>query len=532
MLNITSEQAKLQEPVGLSGQQADKHVKPEVTNSVNKSTLSTPEAQLAENSTLDTKILSSKTRLHETEEFRDFLHSFKDLLNSSTPEQNINLDILKTFLKASAGIITGSHLEESHQGLHKFTDEAIKNSLTEINLDIPHQESKLSIKDSLKELIEGIYAKAPQLIKESQEENTPELPKYTNKTFETIFNSIKPVTDLITKKQIPLSVFGSITHGLDALSRVTGFGKNYEKQIGDLSMWWSKVVNPLGNILMGIESLAKNDLVDALTRFSMIAKFTVKEPANLGIPLGLFLSHKMAVMTAQNTGVIPNVQKSFKSMGESVSYYVDFYKKFLGTLSKQLTENVGIAKKLENLSVIYSYPTLAISSIIGAFTIKDQLNTPYARLIGFLRNSSGGACDISFSLQRMRKLIEMAKENQEEKPKLKDFFKDYQISFMWKYLVNSILDLTMRIWNDPKSVTIQSQISNSIYEIANAESGQDHDEPAPKINKLAPDGANNIVKLTQRLKSISATNNIVNLTQRPESINETRQANRIAANIT
>jgi hypothetical protein len=116
----------------------------------------------------------------------------------------------------------------------------------------------------------------------------------------------------------------------------------------------------------------------------------------------------------------------------------------------------------------------------------------------------------------MRKLIETAKENQQEKPKLKDFFKDDEISFMWKYLTNSLLDLTMRIWNDPKAVTVQSQISNSIYEIANAESGQDHEEPKSKILKAPLNAANNIVHLTHRLKSI----------------NETRQANRIAASIT
>lgn len=516
MLNITSEQAKIQERVGLVSQQVDKHAHHTKTDLANHSNPS-PENQLSSQKGIhDNKVLSNNTVIHETEEFRDFLHSFKELLNSSTPEQNINIDILKTFLQASAGIITGSHLEKSHQGLDKFTDDAIKNSLTKINLDIPHQESKLSVRNSFQELIEGIYSKAPQLIIKNQEDSTSDLPKYTNKTFETIFNKIRPITDLITKKQIPLSVFGSITHGLDALIRVTGFGKNHEKQIGDLSMWWSKVVNPLGNILMGIESLAKNDLIDALTRFSMIEKFTVKEPANLGIPLGLFLSHKMAVMTAQNTGIIPNVQKSFKSMGESVNYYANFYKKFLGTLTKQLKENVGVARKLENLAVLYSYPVLAISGIIGSLTIKDQLNTPYARLIGFLRNSAGGLCDITFSAQRMRKLTETAKENQEAKPELKDFFKDYQISFMWKYLANSLLDLTMRIWNDPKAVTVQSQISNSIYEIANAESGQDHEEPKSKILKAPLNAANNIVHLTQRLKSI----------------NETRQANHVAASIT
>ena len=503
MLNTTSEQAKPREPVGLVSQQAVKHV----NKTVNKNTLSAKQAQLAENSVHNTKTLSSRVNIHETEEFKDFLHSFKELLNGSSPQENINLEILKTFLQASAGIIKGSHLEESHQDLHNFTDTAIKNSLAEINLDIPHQKSELSVKDTFKELIEGIYTQAPQLIKKIQEDVGPALPKYTNKTFENIFNFIKPLTDLITKNQMLLAKFGSVAHGLDAFVRVTNIGKAFEGQIGSLSMWWSKIMNPLGNILMGFESLAKNDLVDALTRFSMIAKFTVKEAPNLGIPLGIFLSHKMAVLTAQNTGIVPDLQKSFSSMGESVGYYTNLYKKFLGTLASELKENVSIPKKLENLATLYSYPVLAISSLIGSLTIKDQLNTPYARLIGFLRNSSGGLCDVTFTAQRMRKLEERAQENQEEKPKLGEMVKDYQISFMWKYLVNSLLDLSMRFWDQEKSVIVQSQISNSIYEMANAESGADHDEPAPKIKKLAPDAANDIVNFTSKLKPLLELSN-------------------------
>ncbi len=503
MLNTTSEQAKPREPVGLVSQQAVKHV----NQTVNKNTLSAKQAQLAENSVHDTKTLSSRVNIHETEEFKDFLHSFKELLNGSSPQENINLEILKTFLQASVGIIKGSHLEESHQDLHNFTDTAIKNSLAEINLDIPHQKSELSVKDTFKELIEGIYTQAPQLIKKIQEDVDPALPKYTNKTFENIFNFIKPLTDLITKNQMLLAKFGSVAHGLDAFVRVTNIGKAFEGQIGSLSMWWSKIMNPLGNILMGFESLAKNDLVDALTRFSMIAKFTVKEAPNLGIPLGIFLSHKMVVLTAQNTGIIPNLQKSFSSMGESVSYYTNLYKKFLGTLASELKENVSIPKKLENLATLYSYPVLAISSLIGSLTIKDQLNTPYARLIGLLRNSSGGLCDVTFTAQRMRKLEQRAQENQGEKPKLGEMMKDYQISFMLKYLMNSLLDLSMRFWNQEKSVIIQSQISNSIYEMANAESGADHDEPAPKIKKLAPDAANNIVNFTSKLKPLLELSN-------------------------
>jgi hypothetical protein len=81
----------------------------------------------------------------------------------------------------------------------------------------------------------------------------------------------------------------------------------------------------------------------------------------------------------------------------------------------------------------------------------------------------------------------------------------------------------MRIWNDPKSVTVQSQISNSIYEIANAESGQDHEEPKAKTPKAPLSTVDNILNLTQKLKPLLDNVN---------PINNLKQAQQIAASMT
>jgi len=295
---------------------------------------------------------------------------------------------------------------------------------------------------------------------------------YTNPSWEKVFKAIKPITDMITKNQITLSKFGSFTHGLDAFVRVTGIGKGIEEQVGALSMWWSKAVNPLGAILKGFESLAKNNLVDALIKFSLLSKLSVKVAPNLGIPLGVYLADAMTKLISINSGIVGEVKDSFNSMSESITYNKDFYKKFFKEIIHRVKNATTLGSKLENLAVFYGYSVLPISSILGVFTMKDQINTPWARIIGFFRNSSGGLCDITFSLQRMRKFKEMAKEKGEKAPDLKTLFKDPQMNFMINYLINSFLDLTMRFWKDPRLGIIQAQISNSIYEIANAKYAQ------------------------------------------------------------
>lgn len=315
---------------------------------------------------------------------------------------------------------------------------------------------------------------------EASEKEGNESPIYTNSNWEKVFKTIKPITDMITKNQITLSKFGSFTHGLDAFVRVTGIGKGLEEQVGGLSMWWSKAVNPLGAILKGFESLAKNNLVDALIKFSLLSKLSVKVAPNLGIPLGVYLADAMTKLTAVNSGVAGEVKSSFSSMKESVTYNIDFYKKFFKEIIHKVKNEKATGAKLENLGILYGYPVLAISSLIGVFTMKDQINTPWARMIGFFRNSSGGLCDITFTLQRMRKLKEMAKEKGVEISNVKELFKDPQMSFMAKYLANSFLDLTMRIWKDPRLGIIQAQISNSIYEIANAQYSQEGDTHSVK----------------------------------------------------
>jgi hypothetical protein len=179
--------------------------------------------------------------------------------------------------------------------------------------------------------------------------------------------------------------------------------------------------------------------------------------------------------------------------------------------------------KLENAAVLYAYPTLAISSAIGTPTIGNQINTPYARRLGFFRSSSGGLCDVTFTLQRIRKMKAWFKKNLGETPTIKDFLKDHQIRFMTFYNIDSFISNIMRFKKDPNTTTILSQFSNAMYEIANALSAVHHDDPyakdlvksdtadndkpAPEINKLTPEGANNIVNYTPNLKPLLELSN-------------------------
>lgn len=304
--------------------------------------------------------------------------------------------------------------------------------------------------------------------------------KHKNEFFSKVYKLVEPIVEGVSKNRMNMSYLGALSHGLDAFARVKKLGDNIEKPVGEVSMWWSKALNPLTDILKGFECLAKNDLVGGLIRFSLLAKLSVNEPANLGMPLGAYLSDKMAKYTAQNIGIEPNVRTSFSSFGESVKYNLDFYKKFLGEVFDRFKKADNLMDKFENAAVLYAYPALAIASAIGTPTIGNQINTPYARLLGFFRNSSGGLCDITFTLQRIRKIKDWFKKNLGETPTIKDFLKDHQIRFMAFYNIDSFISNIMRFMKNPNTTTILSQFSNANYEIANALSAVHHDDPYAK----------------------------------------------------
>jgi hypothetical protein len=347
--------------------------------------------------------------------------------------------------------------------------------------------------------------------------------EYSNEFFSKIYKFVEPLVKVVSENRMKMSYLGSLSHGLDAFARVKKLGPNIEKPVGEMSMWWSKALNPLTDILTGFECLAKNNLPEALIRFSLLAKLTVNEPANLGMPLGAYLSDKMTKYTAQNIGIEPHIKTSFSSFGESVKYNIDFYKKFLSEVFNRFKKSDNLMDKLENAAVLYAYPTLAIASAIGTPTIGNQINTPYARLLGFFRNSSGGLCDVTFTLQRIRKMKAWFKKNLGETPTIKDFLKDHQIRFMTFYNIDSFISNIMRFKKDPNTTTILSQFSNANYEIANALSAVHHDDPyakdlvksdtadndkpAPEIKKLTPEGANNIVNYTPNLKPLLELSN-------------------------
>jgi hypothetical protein len=316
--------------------------------------------------------------------------------------------------------------------------------------------------------------------KKHKETNHSKDAEHTNQVFSKIYKLVEPLVEVVSKNRMNMSYLGALNHGLDAFARVKKLGNNIEKPLGEVSLWWSKALNPLTDILQGFECLAKNNLPEALARFSLLFKLTVNEPANLGMPLGAYLSNKMAKYTAQNIGIEPQIKTSFSSFGESVKYNIDFYKKFLSEVFNRFKKSDNLMDKFENAAVLYAYPTLAIASAIGTPTIGNQINTPYARLLGFFRNSSGGLCDVTFTLQRIRKIKDWFKKNLGKTPTMKDFLKDHQIQFMTFYNGDSFISNIMRFKKNPNTTTILSQFSNAMYEIANALSAVHHDDPYAK----------------------------------------------------
>lgn len=427
----------------------------------------------------------TKLDLHKSPDFKGFINFVYSSLkkHKEKNENNISLATLSTLLKSTESHSKKHNFYDLHKNLNEHLEEL--NKIHELNepVDLSHSFKEKNIKDSIINFIETLFQYETGLA--SDEKNTSssanhkklEEKVYKNKLFGRLYKSIKPLVDLVVKNQIKISTAGAISHATDAFARISeqssklpSIFKGFEKPVGDLSMLWSKAINPFGNILQGFESLAKNNIVDALARFSLIFKLNIKEPANLGVPVGTFLDHKMTMLSAENSGYVKKVKKEFDSMGESISYHIDIYKGLL----KNCWDNFKKGKKpLENLGLLYAVPALGISSLLGTFLLKGEVNSTKAQILGFLRNTSGGIWDLVFNKQRIDKLQKLAIKATGKKAGFKDILKDNQIRFMILYLTNSFLDLTMRWLKNPKLTIIQSQISNSIYEIANGLSGKE-----------------------------------------------------------
>ncbi len=442
---------------------------------------------------------------------------YKHLKDEGSENKKFTLGVLLALVKASEEFINHPEIQSSHLKL-KHASEGISKTQEpheEIDLNLLSSEG-INFKDALIKHLEKLFKYKPELLSsenKSQDEASSEKQnkkkEYKNKFFGTIFNKIEPFVSWVTEKQVPISLIGSATHLGDALSQISEnipglptIPKGIEKPLGKLSLWWSKAINPLGNILIGVKRLANNNFADALFRASLLGKLTVKNPANLGVPVGAFLDYEISHLLAQMDGNVKELKEEFDSPMESLTYSAKLYFKQLKSYWDKIKKGENL---IENVGMLYGVPMLGISAIIGCLTLKNDVNGPWAKLVGFARNSSGGFMDIIFTKKRIQKIQETIEKSQGRKASLKEILSDHQIQFMAGYVSNSILDLTMRWWKNPIITIIQSQISNSLYEIANGLVGKD--KSLIKNNIVA--NHQKIIDEREKTKN-SAKNNMMN----------------------
>ncbi|NQY79695.1 MAG: hypothetical protein HRT47_05220 [Candidatus Caenarcaniphilales bacterium] len=433
---------------------------------------------------------ASPEELHNQEQHQKTKKNFfnliyKHLKDEENTNKKFTLGVLLALVKASEEFLDHPEIQNSHIKLKQTSEDLAKTQEPheEIDLNILSSEGT-SFKDALIQHLEKIFEHKPDLIDSenaSKEEKSPEKKtekrEYKNKFFGAIFNKIEPFVNWVTQKQVPISLIGSATHLGDALSQISenvpgipSIPKGLEKPLGKLSLWWSKAINPLGNILIGVKKLANNNLADALFRGSLLGKLTVKNPANLGVPVGAFLDYEISHMLAQMDGNVKELKEEFDSPMESLKYSANLYFNQLKSYWNKIKKGENL---IENIGMLYGVPMMGLSAIVGCLTLKDDVNGPWAKAVGFARNSSGGFMDIIFTKKRVQKIQETIEKSQGRKASLKEILSDHQIQFMVGYVSNSILDLTMRWWKNPVTTIIQSQISNSLYEIANGLVGKD-----------------------------------------------------------
>ena len=479
----------------------------------------------------NTKI-STQVPFHESHNFKNFINLIHNHLSNEAEDKSFNLNTLDILLQGTEALAKENNFNVLHTQLRNHAEDLKKTQEGDESIDLNLMNRNESVQDLILNLLEKVFETSPHLklsaeelaanannkeVEEKSVEKEEKPTEYKNKLFGGIFEAIKnnPIGKFFLNQIVGISVAGSISHGADAFAKISQHTDklptvpdNIEKAVGWQSMWWSKIINPMGNILRGFEALGKNNIVEGLFRGSLLGKLFVDEASNLGVPVGLFLDHKMTIMSAENTGFVKKVKKDFGSFGESVSYHVDLYKNIL----KNYWNNIKKGDKpIENAALLYAVPMLGISSLVGMFTMKGQVNGPWAQALGAARNTSGGIWDVVFTKQRINRINEIVKESTGRAANMSDYLKDNQVQFMALYFMNSVLDLTMRCWKNPITTIIQAQISNSIYEMANGLSGVEsapndlvafHENKIKERNKDKDGG--NAIKPFQRIKELGS----------------------------
>ena len=239
--------------------------------------------------------------------------------------------------------------------------------------------------------------------------------EYTNKTFADLKERFKPIYNFFTQNSNPIviSLIGGAFHLLDGFAETmeNQTAKNIQGLTRGVSVFYSRAITGLPVVVEAIDSLAKNNVTEAITRLWVLARATCSEPANMNFAPGLFMGYQFFSDLAGAD------KKTFNSVAENFSYIGNKAKEFYSENFKQLLGEGTLLEKFKNLSRLIVPSTMFASGIGGPIFVGNEVTSPKAKFWSNLRNAPGLLGDFLLFDMGINKVKEKHGENI-SKPKL------------------------------------------------------------------------------------------------------------------
>jgi hypothetical protein len=271
---------------------------------------------------------------------------------------------------------------------------------------------------------------------------------YENAFFRKIADTVNPLVKSLNKGNRPvlISVLGASMHILDAVAESLKLPEPLRKLTYFASTNYSKFITHLPNTLTMFEDFAQNNPAFGIAKSFNLTKILQTEAANFSMSSGVVPGMLMA---RKHIGTEKYNARKFTSFGDNLKYT---FNEWMGANKGSINDIKNGKDPVGNLLKLFTAPALITSSAIGCIALKDEVNTPKAKFVGFFRNFGGASGDALLIQEAVKDIKE-----KHGKFDLKEFFKHPDVKIGLPYIVASVSEMMNRETKDLNKLRIIAQ---------------------------------------------------------------------------